>query len=50
MSQILESMITKNTGERKELQDISTACLDGCDSFILTHETSIGIDPVAAIT
>ena len=43
-------MITKNKGERKELQDISTACLDGADCFVLCHETSIGVDPIAAMT
>ena len=50
MSQVLESMVTKNTADRKELQDTSTACLEGADCFALCHETSIGVDPVAAMT
>jgi pyruvate kinase len=50
MSQVLESMITKNSADRKELQDISTACLEGADCFALCHETSVGVDPVAAMT
>lgn len=49
MSQVLESMITTNQAQRKELQDISTACLDGADCFVLCHETSIGVEPVAAM-
>jgi len=49
MSQVLESMITTNQAQRKELQDISTACLDGADCFVLCHETSIGVEPVTAM-
>ena len=43
-------MITKDQPERTELTEISTATLDGVDSFILTHETSVGQNPVLATT
>jgi pyruvate kinase len=36
--------------ERTELTEISTATLDGVDSFIMTHETSCGQNAVLATT
>jgi pyruvate kinase len=36
--------------ERAELTEISTATLDGVDSFILSHETSCGSNAVLATT
>jgi len=44
-TQILESAIEKNaTPSRVELQDISTAVVDGADIFILTTETSNSVN------
>ena len=33
----------------KEMTEISTACLDGVDSIMLCHETSIGKFPINAM-
>lgn len=41
-SQVLESMLENGQPSRPELTEITTATLDGVDSFILSHETSIG--------
>jgi pyruvate kinase len=41
-------MVTKDQPERAEMTEISTATLDGVDSFILSHETSCGLHPVEA--
>ena len=41
-SQVLESMVEINTPDRQDLTEITTACLDGADGFILSHETSKG--------
>lgn len=41
-AQVLESMLTEKQPNRQELSEITTATLDGADSFILSHETSIG--------
>lgn len=35
-------MIDNPTPIRTELTDITTATLDGADTFILSHETSVG--------
>jgi len=43
-------MIKETKPERPDLTGISTACLDGVDCFILTHETSIGENAVEAAT
>lgn len=48
-SQVLESMVTSEEPERKEMTEISTVCLDGVDSLMLCHETSIGQHPIAAM-
>ena len=34
---------------RKKIQDISTVCLAGADCFVFCHETSIKMEPVAAM-
>jgi len=48
-SQVMESMVqTTQTDARQEAQDVSVAVLDGCDGFILSHETSIGKKPIDA--
>lgn len=49
-SQVVETMIAKDQPERQELTEISTATLEGVDSFILSHETSVGAHPVLATT
>ena len=36
--------------KREEMSEISTACLEGADCFMLTHETSIGKQPIDATT
>lgn len=43
-------MIKETSPQRPELTEISTACLDGADCFILTHETSIGSNNILATT
>lgn len=47
-SQILESQIKGCPNDaRQETTDISASVLDGCDAFILSHETSLGTQPKA---
>jgi pyruvate kinase len=41
-------MVNKDQPERTELTEISTATLDGADSFVMSHETSCGLHPVEA--
>jgi len=41
-SQILDSMLKCEVPNRQEMSEITTACLDGADGFILSHETSNG--------
>lgn len=41
-------MIVKDTAKNQEAEDIISAILEGADSFILTHETSIGAFPAEA--
>jgi len=41
-AQVLESMLNEIQPNRQELTEITTATLDGADSFILSHETSTG--------
>jgi len=36
------------TQARLDAQDVSVAVLDGCDGFILSHETSVGKKPIEA--
>lgn len=42
-------MVANEEPERKEMTEISTACLDGVDSIMLCHETSIGKFPINAM-
>lgn len=48
-SQLLESMITNDQALREEAEDITSAVLEGADSFILTNETSVGDFPSEAV-
>ena len=48
-SQVLESMIDKEQASRSDAEDVTSAVLEGADSFILSHETSIGKYPVEAV-
>jgi pyruvate kinase len=41
-------MLAETQPNRQELAEITTATLDGADSFILSHETSIGKYPIEA--
>lgn len=48
-SQVMESMLDEDAAQnRLDAQDVSVAVLDGCDGFILSHETSIGKKPIEA--
>lgn len=40
-------MLSDAQPNRQELAEITSATLDGADSFILSHETSIGAHPIA---
>lgn len=42
-------MINSETAHRADAEDITSAVLEGADSFLLTHETSIGKYPVQAV-
>ena len=44
----MESLVSANAPERAELAEISTATLDGVDCFMLSHETSVGKNPIEA--
>lgn len=43
-------MISNEEPDRKEMTEISTCCLEGVDSIMLCHETSMGKYPVEAMT
>lgn len=49
-AQVLESMITSEEPERKEMTEISAACLEGVDCIMLCHETSVGKYPIEAMS
>jgi pyruvate kinase len=43
-------MITSTKVDRRELTEITSSTLDGCDCFILSHETSKGSNGTSAVT
>ena len=42
-------MLSSDTASRSDAEDITSAVLEGADSFILSHETSIGRYPVESV-
>jgi pyruvate kinase len=42
-------MVYCSQASRHDAEDVTSSLLEGADSFILSHETSIGKNPVEAV-
>lgn len=42
-------MVNSESASRADAEDVTSAVLEGADSFILSHETSIGKYPAESV-